>query len=94
MNKDEQNSLLDSLSGILIRCFFLSFGLLFLWLVFYLTVGDLGYSIHSKWFELSRHEYDLLFYYGMAFIKTFAILFFLFPYLSIRLILRKKKKNT
>lgn len=94
MNMDEQNNLPNSLSIILIRCFFLSFALLLLWFVFYLLAGDLVYSIHSKWFELSRHDYDLLFYYGMAFIKTCAILFFLFPYLAIRLVLRKNEKNT
>ena len=94
MNRDEQNNLLDSVSGILIRCFFLSFALLLISFIFYLLGGEWVYRIHSKWFALSRHDYDSLFYYGMAFIKTCAILFFLFPYLSIRLVLQKNKKNT
>lgn len=93
MNKDEENNLLDLLSSILVRCLFFSFALLFLWGAIYFLGGDLIYGVHSKWFEMSRHEYDLLNYYGMAFTKIFAILFFLFPYLSIRLVLGKKKKD-
>ena len=91
MNEDEKNILLNTLSGILIRCLFMSIALLLLWAIFHLLAGDLGYSIHSRWFELSRHDYDLLNYYGMAFVKAVAILFFLFPYLSIRLIIGNKK---
>ena len=92
MNKGELNHLLDRLSGIFIRCFFFSIALLLFWFLFYvLGGGDWVYSIHSKWFALSRHDYDVLFYYGMAFIKMCAILFFLFPYFSIKLVLRNPR---
>jgi preprotein translocase subunit SecG len=92
MRKDELKNLMDMLSGIFIRCFFLCCLLLIVWLVFYSLggKGDLGYSIHSKWFEMSKHDYVLLNYYGIAFTKICAILFFLFPYIAIRLMLRKK----
>jgi len=89
MNKGELNHLLDRLSGILIRCFFLSFALLIVWFVFYVLAGDMGYNTHAQWFELSRHDYALVNYYGMAFVKISATLFFLFPYIAIRLVLRK-----
>jgi len=42
---------------------------------------------------VSRHDYDLMSYFGIAFIKIINILFFLFPYLSIRLLLRRNKMN-
>jgi hypothetical protein len=93
MDKDEQNNLLDAVAGIFIRCFFLSVGILLFWFVFYLLAGNWAYSIHSKWFELSRHEFDLMWYYGMAFFKLCAFLFFLFPYLAIKLVLRKNHTN-
>lgn len=93
MNMEDQNNLWEKLSGILIRCFFLSLALLFFWFGFYVLGGDLGYTTHSKWFSLSRHDYDLLNYYGMAFVKICAILFFLFPHLSMRLVLRRKQKT-
>jgi Family of unknown function (DUF6868) len=93
MNNDEQTNLLEKLSSILVRCFLLSLALLFFWFLFYVSGGSLGYSIHSRWFELSKHDYDLLNYFGMAFTKICAILFFLFPYLSIRLVLSMRKKT-
>jgi hypothetical protein len=94
MKKKEQDALLESLAGIFIRCFFLAVALLLLWFFFYvLGGGEWSYSINSPWSTLSRHDYDLLNYSTMAFVKMCAILFFLFPYLAIRMVLRKKKEK-
>ena len=90
MTKDEQNNLLDAAAGICIRCFLHSVVLLLFWFVFYLAAGDWAYSIHSKWFELSHHHFELMNYYAMAFAKIIVFLFFLVPYLSIKLLLLKK----
>jgi hypothetical protein len=92
MSRDEMNHLLDIISGVLIRCFLLTFALLLTWFLFFLLGGEQGYRIHSQWFDLSRRDYDLLSYYGMAFMKISAILFFLFPYVAVRLVLRKSGK--
>jgi hypothetical protein len=94
MNSDEQNKLLETLAAIFIRSFFLSLGLIYLWFGFYLITGSSGYSIHSKWFNLNRYDYELVNYFGIAFTKISAILFFLVPYLSIKWVLRTKKRNT
>jgi heme/copper-type cytochrome/quinol oxidase subunit 2 len=91
MTKDKQNNLLEAVAGVFLRCFVLAVCLLLLWFVFYLLAGDWAYSIHSRWFELTRHEFTLMYYYLMAFIKIVTFLFFLFPYIFIKLILRKKQ---
>jgi hypothetical protein len=91
MTKEEQNNLLDAVAGVCLWCFVLTIGLLLLWLVFYLLAADLAYYIHSGWFGLSRLHFELLNYYGMGLIKIVAFLFFLFPYLSIKIILAKKQ---
>lgn len=93
MNQDEQNVLLENLSAILIRCFFLSIALILVWFIFFLAAGDVGYHLHSRWFDLDWYAYNLLFYYGMALIKICAFVFFLFPYIAIRLVLRKSKRR-
>jgi hypothetical protein len=93
MNKDEHNYLLENIAGILIRCFFLTYALLLTWFVFYWVGGDWGYILNSQWFKVSKHEYDLVCYYGIAFMKICALTFFLFPYIAIKLVLRKNKKN-
>ena len=91
MTKDEQNNLLEAAAGICLRCFVLAFCLLLFSFVFYLLAADWAYSIHSSWFEISRHDFELMNYYGMAFTKIVSFLFFLIPYVSIKLILRKKQ---
>ena len=91
MTNDEQNKLLDVLAGVFLRCFVLAVCLLLFSFVFYLLAGDWAYSIHSRWFQLTRHDFDLMYYYVMAFMKIASFLFFLFPYVSIKLILRKKQ---
>ncbi len=91
MIDDEQGALLQAIAGVLIRSFLMTFALLMFWFVLYLALGDFGYDIHSKWFELSKGDYSRMNYYGMAFIKVCGTLFFLFPYLSIKLVLSKKK---
>jgi len=83
---------LEILSRILIRCFVLGAVFITLWFIFFLVGGELGYTMHAKWFQISRHEYDLLNYYGMAFVKGCNFLFFLFPYIAIRMVLRRKRK--
>jgi hypothetical protein len=94
MNKKEQDTLLETLAAILIRSFFLSVALLLIWFFFYVLGGGAwSYTMNAPWSILSRHDFDLLNYCAMAFVKMCAILFFLFPYLAIRLMLRKKKKK-
>ena len=81
---------LDILPSILIRCFVIGVVFVMLWFIFFLLSGDAGYRIHTKLFQISRHEYDLLNYYGMAFVKVCNFLFFLFPYIAIRIVLRQR----
>ena len=90
MTKDEQNNLLDAVAGVCLRCFVLAVCLLLFWFVFLLLAGDWAYSIHSRWFDISKRDFDLTFYCGMAFFKIASFLFFLLPFVSIKLMLRKK----
>ncbi len=42
-------------------------------------------------FGLSPHELDLIMYCGLGLFKVFVLIFFLLPWSSIRLVLRKAK---
>lgn len=90
MNADEMSNGLDAVAEVLLRCFLFSLAILIVWFMSYVVGGDWIYSIHSKWFDLSKHEFALMNYYGMALLKLCAIVFFLLPYGSIKLMLRKK----
>jgi heme/copper-type cytochrome/quinol oxidase subunit 2 len=94
MNMNEQDNLLDQVAGIFLRCFLMCYALLLLWFVLFMLAGNWAYSIQAGWFELSRHDFALVNYFGIAFTKICGIIFFLFPYVSIKLVLRKKRKNS
>ena len=76
-------------SQILIRCFLFSFILILFWFCIFLIGDDWAFTIHSLFIGISKHEFDLMNYCGMAFLKISAIIFFLFPYISIRMVLKK-----
>jgi hypothetical protein len=92
MNMDERDNFLDQVAGIFLRCFLMCYALLLIWFFIFLFAGNWAYSFQAGWFELSRHDFNLVNYFGIVFTKISAIIFFLFPYLSIKLMLRKKRR--
>jgi hypothetical protein len=82
--------LLDAVAKVLLRCVVFGFALLLLWVGAFFLAGDVIYGVHGKLFGLTPHELDLIHYCGIAFVKLCVLLFFLFPYLAIRLVLRRR----
>ena len=88
-DSNKVNDPFDTLAKILLRCFILGYILLLLWLVVYLVAGGLVYGI-GKLFGLTPHEVDVVNYCGLTFVKSIVLLFFLIPYIAIRLVMRKR----
>ena len=87
-------NILEVTARILIRCFILNFALVLLWFCFHLFGrGQLGYEFLAQIFDITKHEFVLINYCGIAFVKLCNLMFFLFPYIAIRLVLRKKLKQ-
>ncbi len=84
-------NVLETISSVLIRCFFIGVVFVSLWFLFFLLGGYAAYGMHSRLFQISRHEYDLLNYYGMAYMKISNFLLFLFPYIAIRMVMKKRQ---
>ena len=81
----------DTLAKVLLRCWIIGFALgLFSFVVFMLT-GEIIDEIHGRMFGLSPHELDLIIYCGMGLLKLCLLVFFLIPWLAIKLVLRKEK---
>ncbi|MGA7827041.1 MAG: DUF6868 family protein [Geobacteraceae bacterium] len=85
-----KNITLENLATILGGVFLFNLALLFLWALVFIAAHDWMYGMNSRWFDISRHEFDLLNYGLIGFLKIINIAFFLFPYLSIKLLLRRK----
>jgi len=87
---DSNRDFFDALARILLRCWIFGFLLLFVWFGVYLAGADVIYRVHGGMFGLSKHEMDLIFYCGMGLLKLAVIVLFFFPWLAIRLVLRKR----
>jgi len=80
---------MDAAAGILIRCFLGGALLLVVWFAAYAAAGDWIYQIHSRWFQIPRQTFDAIHYAGMALTKIAIVLFFLLPWIAVRLVSRR-----
>jgi hypothetical protein len=86
---DSTRDFFDTLAKVLLRCWIISFALgLFSFVVFMLT-GEIIDDIHGKMFGLTPLELDLVIYCGLGLFKLFVFIFYLFPWIAIRMVLRK-----
>jgi len=76
---------METVAKITIRCFVLGMALLMLWFFLYATADDRMYEFHSRWFDLTKHEFALMHYCGMMILKVLCFMFFLFPYIACKL---------
>jgi hypothetical protein len=92
MDEEQRSKItLGALATILGSTFLFNLVIYLLWFIVVLYIPDRIYAINENWFAITRHEFDLVNYCGIAFMKIINTVFFLFPYLAIKLYLRKKK---
>jgi hypothetical protein len=89
---NDVNECLELVSRVLLRCTIFGFVLFLVWFAAFLLAGDLIFR-QAQIFGLTQHELNLLHYGGMGLMKLIVILFFLFPYVAIRLVLKKKRSH-
>ena len=89
MTGNEQlRSVVALISKFLLWCLLLGFALLLLWFLLFLLGGDFAYGIHGDMFDLTKHEFDVMNYHGMALLKMTIFVFFLIPWIATRIVLR------
>ena len=84
------DALLEAVSRVLIRCFVIVVIGLLLWGGMILLAGDWVYGVHSTVFPMTQDQFYAIHYTLIALTKIFIFLFFLVPYVSIKLVLLKK----
>ena len=65
---------------------------LLFWLGALLLAGDLAYSVHAKIVPISREQFYAIHYAGGLMTKATVFFLFLFPYIAIRLVTRKRER--
>jgi hypothetical protein len=71
---------------ILLCCAVINYGVLLVWFLVFLLAHDWIYRLHSRWFHLSREQFDALHYAGMAIFKVGILLLNLVPYIALHLV--------
>ena len=89
----QTDEFIDVLSGVLWRCAVMGFLLVLVWFGVMHLAESWIYQ-QGAWFGLSAHECDIIHYCGLALVKIVTLVFFLFPYIAIRLVLGKRRKKS
>jgi hypothetical protein len=63
----------------LLWCTVINYGVLLVWFLVFVCAHDCIQRIHTRWFSLSREQFDGLHYAGMSMFKIGIILFNLVP---------------
>ena len=79
----------DVLARVLLRCWLFGFALLLIWMAAILLGGESLLRLHSSMFGLTEHEVAVAMYGWFGSFKLLILTFFFFPWLAIRLVLRK-----
>ena len=88
---ESTRELFETLAKVLLRSWVFGFVLLLIWFGLYVGEEDVWHGLHGEMFSLSQHELDVMHYGGIGLFKLFLFIFFLFPWLAIKLVLSKEK---
>ena len=89
-DSDNANEMLEVTGQVLIRCFVMGLFVLFFWLGALMLAGDIAYSVRARIVPITREQFYVINYVGGLMIKATVFILFLFPYIAIRLVIRKR----
>lgn len=76
---------LTHLEDALLFCLLFNYGVLLVWFAAYQFLGEKLWQLHRRYFDISRQQYALTHYAGMAIYKIGILLLNLAPWLAITL---------
>ncbi len=93
-NAGNVDETLEVVGQVLIRCVVMGVIVLFWWWGMLLVAGDFAYTVHSKFVPISLQQFNVIHYAGMLLTKAAISVFFLFPYIAIRLVISRRRKQS
>jgi Family of unknown function (DUF6868) len=90
---NQTDEVLEVMSQVLIRCVVIGVVALLFWWVALVFMGDLTYRVHSQITPITRQHFNVIHYTGMLTTKAAVSLLFFFPYIAIRLVMKKRVKR-
>lgn len=64
----------------------INIGIMLLWWAMLAWAKDWAYSLHSRWFKISEEDFERIIYLAFALYKLGNMLFFIVPYLALRIV--------
>lgn len=64
----------------------LNMGILIWWFLFLSLAHDWTYKMHSRFYVVSRENFDNIHYAGMLIFKLLIFIFFIVPYVVLRIV--------
>jgi len=92
-NTSNIDETLDVVAGVLIRCAIMCLIVLLFWFAAVWLAGDLVYWVHSSLMHLSRESFNTIHYTGAMILKLLASMFFVFPYIAIKMVQKKRRSQ-
>ena len=77
---------IQTLTTFFMWCTILNAGILALWAIIFLAAPDWVYRTQTRFFSISREQFDLAFYGFMGIYKALFIIFILIPWLALLII--------
>lgn len=76
---------IELLRGTLAWSAVLNMGILLWWFIFMTLAHDWVYRWHSRFIKISVEQFNAIHYAGMTFFKICIFVFFIVPYLALRI---------
>jgi len=89
---DRVDEVLEVIAQVLLRCTIMAAVVLLFWWGSLALLGDIAYRTHSRFVPVSREQFNAIHYAGLLTTKAAMGMFFLIPYVAIRLVLKKRAK--
>jgi len=77
---------IQALTQFFMWCTIINGALFFLWTTMFLFFPDLVYRTQSRWFEISREQFNLIIYSFLGLFKIVFLFFNVVPYVALLII--------
>lgn len=77
--------IIDLIQTVLLWCLILNYGFVTVWFLAFMLAHEWMYRMHSRWFKLTREQFDAIHYAGLAIYKVGILLFNLVPYVALQI---------
>ena len=88
------DEVLEVAAQILVRCTVMGVVVLLFWWGVLQCAGELAYNAHAQLAPMTQEQFQTIHYVGMLTMKGAVALLFFFPYVAIRMVIKKRKKQS